>query len=73
MLTQSKQQIAWAAYDSAKRAMHNHVAVGVSTSPNSMMGMMTELIALAVQAGIEEVLKNQYTDEEFEQDLGLKL
>lgn len=71
MLTKSKEQIAWAARDAALEAMKRHASVGWNTSQNSIMGQLTELMAIAVEAGIAEALKNMYTNEEFEQDIGL--
>lgn len=71
MLTKSKEDIAWAAHDAALRAIKNHAAVGYNQSSNSVMGQLTELIALAVQAGIAEALNGIYSNEEFEKDIGL--
>ena len=74
MLTQSKEQIAMNAYTAALRVMNSHSSMGYNNynqSPNSIMGQLTNLIALAVQAGVEEALKGIYTNEEFEQDIGL--
>lgn len=72
MLIKSKEEIAQLAHDSAKKVIQLHAAHTHNMNPNSMMSQLTDLIALAVQAGIVEVLKNTYTNEEFEQDLGLK-
>lgn len=75
MLIKSKEEIAWAAYDAAKRVMQDHVATGgygYTQSTNSIMGQLTDLIALAVQAGVATALNNMYTNEEFEQDLTLE-
>ena len=72
MLIKSKEEIAWDAYGAAKRVMETHANQSYNGGPTSVMGQLTELIALAVQAGVAEMLKNTYTNEEFEQDLGLK-
>jgi hypothetical protein len=72
MLTKSKEEIAWAAHSAALSAIKNHALVGYNQPYNSIMGQLAELIALAVQAGVMEVLKNTYTNEEFERDIGLK-
>lgn len=75
MLMKSKEEIAACAYAAAKNAINTHGAMsynGFSQSSNSMMGQLTDLIAVAIQAGVMEVLKNTYTNEEFERDLGLK-
>lgn len=71
MLTKSKEEIAWAAREAALNAMKSHASVGWNMSSNTMMGQLTELIALAVQAGVAEVLKSTYTNEEFDKDIGL--
>jgi hypothetical protein len=71
MLTKSKEEIAWAARDAAIRAIKSHASVGYNQNSTSVMGQLTELIALAVQAGVAEVLNNLYTNEEFEKDIGL--
>jgi len=75
MLTQRKEFIAAAAGAAARQAMQNHTAMGAygySMNQNSVMGMLTDLIAKAVEAGIAEALNSMYTNEEFEQDIGLK-
>lgn len=72
MLTKTKDQIAFDAYYAAMEAIKKHQSVGHnSLDPYSIMGQLTELIALAVQAGVAETLKNLYTNEEFEKDIGL--
>ena len=75
MLKRPKEEIANMAYSAALRAMQTHNAVGpngYNMGYNSVMGQLTDLIALAVQAGVREMLNNTYTNEEFERDLGLK-
>lgn len=74
MLTTSKEAIAGAAYAAARNAIQNHPAMGYNgynLAPGSVMGQLTDLIALAIMAGVREVLDNLYTNEEFEKDIGL--
>lgn len=71
MLIKTKDEISWDAYGAAKQAMKSHASVGWNMQESSIMGQLTELIALAVQAGVQEMLKNTYTNEEFEKDIGL--
>jgi hypothetical protein len=71
MLLKSKEEIAWDVHEAVMQAMRGHVSVGWNVSSNSVMGQLSELIALAVQVGVTEALKNMYTNEEFERDTGL--
>lgn len=71
MLLKSKEQIVWAAQEAALQAMKSHSSVGWHMNQNSVMGQLTELIALAVAAGVKEALDGMYTDQQFEQDTGL--
>lgn len=71
MLLKSKEEISRVAFDAAIFAMKNHASVGWNMSSASVMGQLTELVALAVQAGIKEALNGMYSNSEFEQDIGL--
>jgi hypothetical protein len=74
LLTKTKEQIAWDAHSAALQAIKNHASMnglGYNLSSHSLMGQLADLIATAVQAGVTEVLKNTYTNEEFEKDIGL--
>lgn len=65
------QDIRFAAADAA----HNHLSSVTgnygNTSPSSVIYAVGDAIGLAVQAAMEEYIKAQYTQEEFEDDLGL--
>lgn len=65
-----KDQIAAKAYSAAMSAMKNTTSCGYA-SPNSMMGQLTDMVAIAIQAAIAETLKNLYTNDDFERDIGL--
>lgn len=74
MLLKSKEEISFAAYDAALRTITQHASAGygrMEMSHGSLMGQLAHLIALAVQAGIKEVLDSTYSNQEFEQDIGL--
>ena len=72
MLTKSKYEVAKLARDAAKNAICSHSASGWNSSSGSVMGQLTELIAIAVEAGVLTALENIYTNEEFERDINLK-
>jgi len=59
------------AQSAAKQAMSQMNPYG--TSPMSpMVDMVTQAIAMAVAEGFRVMMEAQYTDEDFERDLGLK-
>lgn len=71
-------EAAHAARQAAISAMHSSMAmgqIGYSVNSNSMMGMLTDLVARAVEAGVQagmnELVNNLYTDDDFNKDIGL--
>lgn len=75
MLTKSKNEIVDSVHWAVKDAIRNHAAIGNAgwaMTENSVMGQLSDLIAVAVETGIRVALDNMYTNEEFERDLDLK-
>lgn len=76
MLKKSRKEIAeeanMAAQEEAATILNSIKYNHVHQSPGSVLDQITFAIGRAVGAGIEVALKNIYTDEEFERDIGLR-
>lgn len=71
-----KQLVADDARNAAERAAHSTLAQltygGANNSPYGVTSIVAQAIAEGLRAGIESVIKDMYTDAEFEEDLTLR-
>ena len=71
-----KEDMVWDAVEAAQDAMKRHASVnsygGYDVAPSSIMGQFISLMSVAVEASTRATLKNLYTNDDFNNDLGLK-
>jgi hypothetical protein len=55
-----------------KNIIVHHQPIQPEVSQNAMASMVANAVAMAMRASFEEMIKQIYTDREFEEDIGLR-
>lgn len=60
------------AEDRIRSMMYSITGHGASMDPNSVVNTLTMAVSFGIAGALESMMDNVYTDQEFEEDIGLR-